>query len=143
MDEFNEKKPLLLRAILISLFFLVLSIIFLVYSIVSNNSSVSITNYSSDKSKYDSLLTEEELESLKATIGHVASSNYGFSGKIDVSVRWSSFVRDSALKVYLVDVDKIQQTFKIKQADKFIDVFCPSLSESKYPDNYCYKYGSW
>lgn len=139
--ETENRKPFVLRAIALSLLVFVLSVIALVYALFAQKEPANITNYDQESNKYETQLTNDEIKNLKETIKKVATINYGYTGKIDISVRWSSFVRDSVLKVYLVDVDSIQQTLKIKQADKFIDVFCPTMSETKYPNSFCYSYG--
>ena len=130
-DDYSQK----IKFISISLIVALVAVIIAVSAISSSlGSSVHIVNYGSGDT--GSLLTDKELKSVKeAVLSELRASNVEGA---DISIRWSSYNEPlSGWKKFLIDIDKIQQTYQVTLASGRVDIDCPKPAQSLYPNSFC------
>ena len=106
-------------------------LIFFLYALTREKPPINLLNSSSSHDR----LSNEDLKLVRDQLSGYLSSEIKTA---DIAIRWSSFVDDGDDKYFLVDIDALKQTYLVSMIEKTVLIDCPQVSQSKYPNSYCY-----
>ena len=129
----DDKYTTRLRWLAIAAIAFAVSLVFFLYSLTLKPNPIRITNASSTKIE---MLSNKELSIVRDALAQLVGSK---SGTVDMSIRWSSFVKQNdSYKYFLVDMDSLKQTYRVSlYGSEVAMVSCPDISQSKYQDSFC------
>lgn len=99
-----------------------------------NLNEAQVVNYSTG-----SIIDNEAMTKIRKTM-YSFLKNHNYNPNSEITIRTSSAMRtESGFVSTLIDVDSIEQTYRIRinPEQKTIVVACPSLAETKYPNTFC------
>lgn len=103
----------------------------------ANKREVHVLN---DEHKDSSLMSDGDYKRIKKELYSLISSEE-VSGNIDISIRWDT-LQDKTDEYgrkynFIIDVDKIEQSYMVYFDDVQVLLSCPEIGLSKYPKSFC------
>lgn len=86
-------------------------------------------------------MSDESLTDVKKALYTLLHSTMGADNNFDVAVRWDTLkIQDNntyTVKSFIVDVDEYKQTYQANVVGSMVELSCPKIGESKYPESFC------
>lgn len=127
-DNYTSK----IRILAIGLVAFFVTLILFLYILTRGQNPIHVTNMSSGDS---SKLSYDEIEAMRLQLNDFLTDDVASA---DIAIRWATFYQDGDNKYFLVDIEKLQQTYVMTFIEGSLYVECPEIGQSRYPNSYCY-----
>lgn len=122
---------------------IIIAIIFIIVTISVAGAVLAKHEEANIVNEYDTktdVISSTEMTNVKKELYSVLKDTSGADHDFDAVVRWDTVrtnIDGTGAKSFLVDIDEYEQTFQVLIDGTRIDVNCPEVEETKYPESYC------
>ena len=106
---------------------------------IVNSQSLS-SNNSDANENFDQQISDSELTRFKQELYNLLNSTQSADHDFDAAIRWDTVQAHYGSYPYttfLVDIDEYEQTYRVNIYQNAVELPCPKLGESKYPESFC------